>query len=446
MSLPVSSSRSLVVFAFAVIVGAVAVACGGTGEDAEPAREEWVSETTTDGDVTTVRTISGSIWGGPAQLVEQLSIGVEAGEQPYMFGSIASVKATADRIYVLDRSVPALRVYDRQGQHLMDIGAEGDGPGEFRSPDGLVIAPDGRIFLNDTSQGRITVFSPEGELLDTWPLEMGGIRISGLGMVWANGKPYTAGLAGEMPDRMTMGQGGRMVRPPLGMVPRGPDGNDGDPIPQPQFDYEPPRFERVQRRREGGGMAVMVSMVEVPFVARQSWALSPSGAMVGGVGNDYSFDIHYPDGPVTRVAKDYEPVPIGAAEVDWHVEQVTAQMRENDPEWTWSGPEVPTVKPAYSNLVPDLSDRVWVERVGEGTENPECVRDPETMIWEPACWTDSRYYEVFDLEGRFLGAIETPENLRLSLNAHISGDEVFAAVEDELGVITVKRFQIVTPE
>jgi len=299
MSFLVPKKRFLVVSTLAVVLGIGSIGCGGAESGDAPVADEWVSDTTTDGNVTTVKTVSGSIWGGPAQLVEQLSIGVDQGEQPYMFGNIAAVTASSDRIYVLDRSVPALRVYDRQGQHLMDIGQEGDGPGEFRSPDGLVIAPDGRIFVNDTSQGRITIFTPDGELADTWALEQGGIHISGLGMVWANGKPYTAGLAGEMPDRMmmmTMGQGGGMVRPPLGMVPRGPDGNDGDPIPQPEFDYDPPRFERTQRHQVGGGgMTVMVMMVPVPFIPGESWALAPSGAMVGGVGNEYSFDIYYPD-------------------------------------------------------------------------------------------------------------------------------------------------------
>ena len=323
----------------------------------------------------------------------------------------------------------------------MDIGQEGEGPGEFRSPDGIVVAPDGRIFVNDTSQGRITIFTPDGELSETWALDQGGIRISGLGMVWANDKVYTAGLAGEMPTQMMRGQGGRMVRPPLGMVPRGPDGNDGEPIPQPEFDYEPPRFEQIRRT----GQSVMVRMVEVPFIPNVSWALSPSGAMIGGVGIDYSFDINYPDGPVTRVARDVEPVPLGGAEADWHKQQVTAQMREGDPEWVWSGPEMPTVKPAFSGLVPDDSNRVWVERVGAGIENSECVQDPETLIWDPECWTDARSYEIFDLEGRFLGTIETPERLQVSSNSYIKGDEIVTPLEDEMGVITIKRFQIVTP-
>jgi len=148
---------------------------------------------------------------------------------------------------------------------------------------------------------------------------------------------------------------------------------------------------------------------------------------------------------VTRVVKDFDPVTPGVAEAEWHKDQVTAQMRESDPEWTWGDVEMPAAKPAFSDLVPDDSGRVWVERPGVGVEDTACVRDPETMVWEPDCWTDSHFYDVFDLEGRFLGTIETPERLRITVNAYIQGDEIIAQLEDEMGVITIKRYQIVTP-
>ena len=58
----------------------LAAACGGEPVEVQlDTREQWVSETTTEGDVTTVTTISGSVWGAPASLRENLSIGVDAG-------------------------------------------------------------------------------------------------------------------------------------------------------------------------------------------------------------------------------------------------------------------------------------------------------------------------------------------------------------------------------
>ena len=76
---------------------------------------------------------------------------------------------------------------------------------------------------------------------------------------------------------------------------------------------------------------------------------------------------------------------------------------------------------------------------------PGCEKDPETGIWEPSCWRDERLYEVFDVEGQFLGTVEVPGGLRLDATSHIRGDEIVTQMEDDLGVITVKRYQLVTP-
>ena len=92
----------------------------------------WVGTITTEGNVTTVTTESGSVWAGTAQLVEEASIGVEVGQDAYMFGEVRDFAATDGRIYVLDLQVPALRVYDWNGGWLRDFGRRGQGPGEFQ--------------------------------------------------------------------------------------------------------------------------------------------------------------------------------------------------------------------------------------------------------------------------------------------------------------------------
>ncbi len=422
-----------------LMVAAASVACG-SADSGDAAGGGWQAETTTEGDVTTVRTLSGSVWGAPAQLVENLSIGVDQGEDAYMFGSIAGVASTDENIYVLDRDVPALRVYDREGNYARDIGAEGDGPGEFRRPDSLLVAPDGRLFVRSMNQGRITVFTADGELVETLPLEGGFMLLGpGTGMVMTgDGKVYSPGRIGDMPTDFSAA---RMRSVQLGMVPRGVGGVDGEPIPRPEFDYEPRRFTR--QRRSGG--RVMVMMQGVPFSPQIVWTLAPSGAMIAGVGREYSFDITYPSGQETRVVKDAEPIAVAPAEGAWFREQVTARMRDGDPEWVWEGADLPTVKPAYDQLIADLSGRIWVGRPGPGYEVPGCERDPETGIWEPDCWGNERLYEVFDVEGQFLGPVEVPGGLQLDETSHIRGDEIVTQMEDDLGVITVKRYRLVTP-
>lgn len=52
------------------------------------------------------------MWEGWARLVEDLSIGVESGEDAYMFGRITGLYATADEIFVVDEQIPVVRVFD----------------------------------------------------------------------------------------------------------------------------------------------------------------------------------------------------------------------------------------------------------------------------------------------------------------------------------------------
>ena len=77
--------------------------------------EAWVGSVTVSGNLTRTINESGSLWGGPGRLVEEASIGVPEGEDPYMLGAVGAVWATDTEIYVVDSQAPAVRVYDWQG-------------------------------------------------------------------------------------------------------------------------------------------------------------------------------------------------------------------------------------------------------------------------------------------------------------------------------------------
>ena len=134
------------------------------------------TETLTSGDTTVVRTLSGSVWGDTARLVPEITIGVLDGDEEYMFGGIRSlaVSPVDGTVYVFDSQVPALRVYDADGTYRTTFGRDGGGPGEYAQPDGgLTILSDGRVLLRDPGNGRIMVYSPEGEEVETWPVRGG---------------------------------------------------------------------------------------------------------------------------------------------------------------------------------------------------------------------------------------------------------------------------------
>jgi hypothetical protein len=48
-------------------------------------------------------------------------------------------------------------------------------------------------------------------------------------------------------------------------------------------------------------------------------------------------------------------------------------------------------------------------------------------------------FDVFDREGRYLGEVRGPDGFRTWPTPVFNGDSVWAAVEDDLGVIRVKK-------
>ena len=172
--------------------------CGAS--NSSPASDgTWVGTISTEGNVTTVVNESGSVWGGTATLVEEASIGVDAGADEYMLGEVSGIAATPDNIFVIDRQIPAVRVYDAHGVYQRDIGGPGQGPGEFQRPASIAIGTNGQIFLRDDGARRIWVYSQDGDYLHAYPMT-GGINTSRPMALLVNDVPYTTVFVGLRTD------------------------------------------------------------------------------------------------------------------------------------------------------------------------------------------------------------------------------------------------------
>ncbi len=94
---------------------------------------------------------------GVGDLVLELAMGADiAAPEEYQFSLIRSILITPDRtIWVADmtpgafsdfqRGTPSLRQYDAEGTFVRQVARAGDGPGEYRQPDGLAVLSDGRV-------------------------------------------------------------------------------------------------------------------------------------------------------------------------------------------------------------------------------------------------------------------------------------------------------------
>jgi len=66
-------------------------------------------------------------------------------------------------IYVLDGVNNQVKVFDERGAFLFSFGSKGTAKGQFESPLGLTVDSQGRVFVADTGNRRVQVFSAEGK-------------------------------------------------------------------------------------------------------------------------------------------------------------------------------------------------------------------------------------------------------------------------------------------
>jgi len=70
-----------------------------------------------------------------------------------------------------------LKVYDPDGAFITKIGREGEGPGEFKGVNGIVVGPADSLFVFDVYTMRLSVFSPAHDFVRSAPLD---VRPSGV--------------------------------------------------------------------------------------------------------------------------------------------------------------------------------------------------------------------------------------------------------------------------
>ena len=435
------SGQNLLAVAW-VVGGLAALGCGTVSETTssnDPYRVERRSENGAE----VVRTLSGWRWGGRATLVEELSIGEETGEEPYLFGSITAAWATDNRIYVVDAQVPAVRAFDLRGQHLFDLGGPGQGPGEFGAPAAIAVTEERRVLVADTLGARIDVYEVDTEhavLVEDWP---SGSPKSALGLTLGqDGQVYT--------------QSWSVDEERLGMQAVGPDGPTGELLLPPLIAFEPPTVS------VGKGLEIVV-----PLAPAYSWAFAPGGEIVAGVGNQYRFEIHRAGGKTTVVERASEPVSVEPREADFLARLASSTMRQMSPDLGMRSADVPTHKAAFSGFYPDRIGRVWVIRQGPGRPDPECSdaaasfpslmissgigdivkalgkgRPPAAEAFPGGCWPDTVLFDVFELAtGDFLGTVDSPdEGLQALLFA--DAETVLAVVADESGTLRVKKYRL----
>jgi hypothetical protein len=405
-----------------------ATACAPTGDS--EAGTAWQAAVDTLGDTIQVRTLSGSVWGDPATLIPELSIGEMDGPDHFVFGNPIGLAVTEDgRILVLDAQVPVLRMYGSDGEFIRNIGRDGSGPGEYDSPDGIGVLPDGRILVRDPRNSRIAVFDETGEYLEQWFLA-GGFNSGASQVVDIEGNSYVQTILdrGVGPWDWT-----------FGMIRYSPDGEILDTVQAPTWDWEP---QQVRASVEGSS-----SVRSVPYSPDDHWAFSRLGYMVGGLSSDYRIDLYRTDGPVLRIERDWDPVPVRREEAQERRLRITEDLRRQYGSWRWNGPEIPSFKPPFKELFVSWEGNIWavVSTSGVPTMTEDEAREESRERGRtPLRFTEPVVVDVFAPDGSYFGPVSTPPSFRTDPEPVIGGDHVWAVTRDELEVPRLVRFRIQT--
>ena len=71
-------------------------------------------------------------------------------------------------LYVADTGNNRIKLFSAEGTPIQTVGGRGDRPGEFDAPIGLAIGPNGRLYVADSQNCRIQVFDRGFRFVESW--------------------------------------------------------------------------------------------------------------------------------------------------------------------------------------------------------------------------------------------------------------------------------------
>lgn len=336
-----------------------------------------------------------------AQSVPRTALGRAEAQLPDPFDNVTAVRELSDgRVIVADRFAKTVTLADFRSGAATAIGREGQGPGEYAFPAGLVALPGDTTLLVDPGQRRFLVIGPDAKpkALLSFPGNMVGLlRVRGSDR---QGRIYFQGS--ELGGPMQAGA-------PL-----------PDSAPVLRWDRARDRIDTLgrikvpalQRATSGSANARSVIMRMQPFSPQDDWTVAPDGRVgVIRVG-DYHVEWWQPAGAkVSGPAVAYQKVAVSERDKE-RFRQASSNTRGGfqmqiggaggrrggatpPPPPSLGEPDWPAVKPPFrdgtSQVAPDGS--LWVQRYG--------AADAPLV------------YDVFDASGRLARQVTLPKGARL---------------------------------
>jgi hypothetical protein len=180
----------------------------------------------------------------------------------------------------------------------------------------------------------------------------------------------------------------------------------------------------------------------LPWLPGSRSALTRDGGIVSGYGADYVFYLLAPTARPVRVARAHTPVPVTDLEATERRAQITQRLRRVNAAWTWTGPGLPTQKPAFRDFLAGADGSIWVRISTPGEAIPAAELPPIEPGPDPSVRLTNRdpnVYDVYSAEGRPLGRVTLPPRTRL---LRVSRAHAWGVQQDSLDVSYAVRFRI----
>lgn len=302
-------------------------------------------------------------------------------------------------VLVLDTENQRVLRFGRDGQYMDSFGGAGSEPGQFVTPLFLEVAGE-RIYVLDSGLNRVTAFDSAGIFLSRFDVDLAGL--AGTTPLFVVGGPDEIYVAAEpVPFIEEVRDTGEAVVYRL----------DGAGAIADTLVSFPPAIWMPLETESGRTSYVRPRFAPTPRLS----AKSELAALVYRV--DYLIELRRPDGSlVRRVARQYDNVAV-TPEIRDSVLDVLEQSPRSLPRQALELiPFAPSV-PAVESLVLDDEGRLWV--------------DP----YSP----DPRRRDIFDGEGRYLGALYLPQPVELH---DVSRDRVCGTMGEVSGQSAVVCYRI----
>ena len=332
-----------------------------------------------------------------------VSIGEVSGSEEYLFQSVRTARLLPDgRVAVADAGPGVVRVYDASGSHVVTMGGQGEGPGEFAFLRGIWIVPPDTIGVWDSGLYRMTFFDGQGHHLRTVPLDLpgGGAGIGGLDF-----------LVGRSADGVFVASVGSGV-----------DGLGVDRVSVESFDSEGTHLGRVLEttglvRAQFGNLRSPIPFSPFPWMTTDGedvYRLDPWGARVHiGAGGGAAV-LSLPEAALDRT-------------VAWErfVARLVKQERTTLVDIARTIPPPDSI-PALAGLLVDDHDRIWA-RPFEAAVDPLWLGNAE-RAFGGTWWVMRR-------DGALVATASIPSDLA---PFQVVGDRLLGVSVDELGVERVR--------